>query len=155
MTSMQMGQRTVRAIARLAIGLALAAAVPALAAAQQGGGPQGGPPRGPGGGRGMRMLLEGITLDAAQQAKVDSIRAVFVERGAGARRDRSAGGDAQARPDSAAMTARRQMMQEQQDAVRAVLTPEQQKTFDANVEKVRQRPRPDRGQQGGGGVPGR
>jgi Spy/CpxP family protein refolding chaperone len=41
----------------------------------------------------------------------------------------------------AAQEDRRTIMQDQQKAIRAILTPDQQKTYDANVEKMRaQRP---------------
>ena len=122
--------------------------------------PMGGPGmRGPGG-MGARMLMEGITLSDAQRVKVDSISRAFGER-ARAQRDlaRTPGQDnADApRPDSATRAARyaqmRQQMTERTTAIRAVLTPDQQKTFDANVQRMEQM-RQQRMQQGGGMGPG-
>jgi Spy/CpxP family protein refolding chaperone len=85
--------------------------------------PAGQPPAGGGQGRGagrMQMLFEGITLTEAQTKSRDSISAAFREKMQGAQ-----GED------------RRAIMQDQQKAIRAILTPEQQKTYDANVEKMR------------------
>lgn len=100
--------------------------------------------RGPGGpgmrggpGRDMRMF-EGITLSDAQRATVDSIRTSYRSRMMEARQS---GGD---------RAHFRQMMQEQFAAIRAVLTPEQQATFDKNVERMRS----ERGRRGPGGGPG-
>jgi Spy/CpxP family protein refolding chaperone len=86
--------------------------------------PAGQPPAGGGqgrGGRGMQMLFEGITLTETQQKSVDSLNAAFREKMQAA----GQGGD------------RRAMMEERTKAVKAILTPEQQKTYDANVEKMR------------------
>ena len=85
--------------------------------------PAGQPPAGGGqgrGGRGMQMLFEGITLTASQQKSVDSLNAAFREK-----MQSGQGGD------------RRAMMEERTKAIKAILTPEQQKTYDANVEKMR------------------
>ncbi len=81
--------------------------------------PAGQPPAGGGRGQGMmRMMFEGITLTDAQQKSVDSLNAATREK-------MQAGGD------------RRAISEERNKAIRALLTPEQQKTFDANVEKMR------------------
>ena len=86
--------------------------------------PAGQPPAGGGrgqGGRGMQVLFEGITLTEAQQKSVDSLNTAFREKmQAGGQ-----GGD------------RRAMMEERTKAIKAILTPEQAKTYDANVEKMR------------------
>ena len=73
----------------------------------------------------MQAMFEGITLSASQQASIDSIRADFRSR-MGARSDRG---------DRSQM---RQAMDQQRTAIRNVLTPDQQRIFDANVEKMRQ-----------------
>lgn len=101
-------------------------------------GPDGGP-RGPG--RGDARLFEGITLSDTQRAKIDSIRASYRER---MRAARDSGGD---------RSQFRQMMEEQRMAIRAVLTSEQQQTFDRNVQQMRD----ERGRRGpgGGGPDGR
>src|SRR5690349_7223939 len=84
--------------------------------------PAGQPPAGGGrGGRGMAMLLEGITLTPAQQKSMDSLNTAFREKMQAA----GQGGD------------RRAMMEERTKAVKAILTPEQAKVYDANVEKMR------------------
>ena len=110
------------------------AARPDVAQAPDGGG-RGGRFGGPG--RDMRMF-EGITLSDAQRAKVDSIRASY--------RDRMMA----ARDGGVDRSQMRQMMDEQRTAIRAVLTPEQQATFDKNWERMRS----ERGRRGPGGQGG-
>jgi len=111
----------------LALGLALA---PALSAQNpsppaQGGGQQ------RGAGRMQAMALQGITLTAAQQAKVDSITA------------RTRAQMPQMTPGTPPSDADRQKMMSVSQAslkeVRAVLTPDQQKVFDKNVADMQQR----------------
>ena len=121
-------------LAALAAALALAvSASPAVA--QQPGPPPGGM-GGPGGGRRMAALLNGITLTAQQQARIDSIVA-------GIRAQMPAFTPGQG-PDSTAMQSRRALMARQDSLVRAVLTPEQQAIFDRNLQQMPQRmpPRP-------------
>jgi Spy/CpxP family protein refolding chaperone len=87
------------------------------------------PPAGQGparGGRGMQMLLEGITLTAAQQKSVDSLQAAFREKF-----------------QAASQEDRRSLMTQQRDAVRGLLTDEQKKVYDANAEKMRNAQRPN------------
>ncbi len=108
--------------------LAVTFGIAATASAQT---PAGPPARGPA--RMQAMLLEGITLSAAQQAKVDSIaakyRAQYPEMTPGS-------------PPSEADRAKfRALAQEQQHAIRAVLTVKQQPVFDQNVAKLRERMR--------------
>ena len=103
----------------------------APAASAQGGG------QGAGRGRQMEALMQGITLTDAQKVKVDSIVTAY-------RAQMPAFTPGQP-PDSAARAKRMEVMQQQTTAIRAVLTPEQQTTFDKNVETMRQnmgRPRP-------------
>lgn len=89
------------------------------------------------GGRQMEMLMQGITLTDVQKASVDSIVQAY-------RAQMPAFTPGQP-PDSAARAKRMEVMQKQNAAIRAVLTTEQQTTFDKNVETMRQnmnRPRP-------------
>ena len=99
------------------------------------GGPQG-PQGGPGGrgGRGMAMLFEGITLTDAQQAKVDSITAKYRAE----RQKMMPNGMGGGPPDEGMRAKMMEMMDKQNGEIRAVLTADQQKTFDANVEKRKQ-----------------
>lgn len=98
-------------------------AVAAPAAFAQGGGGQGG------GGRGMQMLMEGITLTDAQKASVDSIGQVY--------RAQMPPMQQGTPPDSATRAKRMEIAQKQYAAVRTVLTPDQQKIFDKNLETMR------------------
>jgi hypothetical protein len=99
----------------------------------------------------MAMLFEGITLSDAQRAQVDSIQ--------GAARARmmaqmAAGQDPRAMDDAARAEWRRQRqaeMQAQRDALRALLTADQQKTFDGNAARMQERAR---ARTGGAGGPG-
>jgi Spy/CpxP family protein refolding chaperone len=97
-----------------------------------------------------QMLMKGITLSEAQQAKIDSLRTAERagaqgERGQG-RGDFAAIREAREKGDTATanklMAEARTKMEAQRDAhlaaVRALLTPEQQKQFDANVAEMKQ-----------------
>ena len=97
-------------------------ALAAPAAFAQGGGGQGG-------GRGMQRLMQGITLDAKQQASVDSIQKAF--------RAQMPPMTQGTPPDSAARAKGREVMQKEYAAVRNVLTADQQKVFDKNMEDMR------------------
>jgi Spy/CpxP family protein refolding chaperone len=119
-------------------GLALCAS--ASVASAQGAPPAGAPPQGgqqggPGmrGGRGMAMLFEGITLTEAQQTKVDSITAAYR-----AERQKMMPNGMGGPPDEGMRAKMMEMMNKQNADIRAVLTADQQKTFDANVEKRKQ-----------------
>lgn len=131
-----------------ATGAALAAllsAAPALLFAQTSapqppmGGAMGQAPAGMGGRRGsaMQMLLEGISLTDAQRVKFDSLQTANRARMRAMREQM--GGQMGGPPDSATRAQRRQEMEAQGDAMRAMLTPDQQKTFDANVARMRER----------------
>ena len=103
----------------------------APAAYAQGGGQGGGQ------GRGMQRVMEGITLTDTQKASVDSIQQAF--------RAQMPAMTPGTPPDSAARAKRMEVMQKQYAAIRAVLTPDQQKVFDKNLEDMRAnmgRPRP-------------
>ena len=97
-------------------------ALAAPAAYAQGGG-QGGP------GRGMQRLMEGITLTDAQKASVDSIGQAF--------RAQMPPMQQGTPPDSATRAKRMEVMQKQYAEVRKVLTADQQKVFDKNLETMR------------------
>ena len=85
--------------------------------------------RGEGRERMEEMMFQGITLSAAQQAQVDSLR----ER----HRGEMHGMDPRNNPaDRQKMM---QMMQTHMAEVRALLTPEQQELFDRNVQQMRDR----------------
>lgn len=91
------------------------------------------------GGRGIGMLMQGITLTAEQQAKVDSIAKKYQgER------------EALASLDQDARRAKgRELMTKQSDEVKALLTDEQKKVFEKNQADMQAR------MQGGGRPPQR
>ena len=82
----------------------------------------------------MAMLFEGITLTDAQQVKVDSIRAKYSAERQKLMPNGMAGGP----PDDATRAKMTAMMDKQYAEIRAILTADQQKVFDANVEKRKQ-----------------
>lgn len=89
------------------------------------------PMRGGGAGRRMELLFKDIKLTPDQQAKVDSIQAHY--------RTQRPSFTPGTPPDSATREKIRALFQRERDDLRAVLTPDQQKTFDRNVEELRQR----------------
>jgi len=101
------------------LGLAVA---PAIAQ-----GPPGGGMGGPGGfaQRRMQMMLNGITLTADQQAKIDSIQKTYQ-----AKMPPMTPGQM---PDSATRAQRFELMRAQNMDIRNVLTTDQQVIFDKNV----------------------
>jgi Spy/CpxP family protein refolding chaperone len=113
--------------------LAALVAFAAPAAYAQGGG-------GGGQGRGARMmerLMTGITLTDAQKATVDSIAQAY--------RAQMPPFTPGQPPDSAAQAKRMEVMTKQNADIRKVLTADQQKIFDKNLEDMRAnmgRPRP-------------
>jgi Spy/CpxP family protein refolding chaperone len=97
-----------------------------------------------GGGRNqMAMLMHGITLTAEQQAKVDSISAKFMTERRALMQDESV--DMETRRAKG-----RELMGKQRDEIKALLTDEQKKVFDKNVEEMQARM-----QQGGAQRPPR
>ena len=86
-------------------------------------------------GRGNRpnmaaMLFKDITLSPAQQAKADSIQGKYREQ---MQALRAGGGDPQE------MRAKgRELQEKQRDELKSILTDDQKKTFDKNVEDMRQ-----------------
>ena len=121
---------------RLAAGIAFAVCISSAARAQ--GTPPSSPPadsmhghggmRGGPGGRGM-MLFKGITLTSTQKDSVKKIMQSMRSQMDAARGQRQAG----TKPDSATRANMMNMMQQQQAALRGVLTADQQATFDKNV----------------------
>jgi Spy/CpxP family protein refolding chaperone len=115
-------------------------APPPPAGQGQGGG--GGMGRGQGGGqRRMQALMQGITLTPAQQASVDSLTTAF--------RAKMPAFTPGTPPDSATRAQMMQVSQQRDAAIRAVLTPEQQHTWDTNMvavqaqmQQMQQQPRP-------------
>ena len=116
-------------VVALCIGLALGAA--AVAGAQSPGGEGGGGGGGGFAGRRMQRLLQGITLTAEQQAKVDSITAKY--------RAQMPPFTPGALPDSATRAKMRTLFGNQDEEIRALLTPDQQKIWDRNVTEMRNR----------------
>lgn len=96
-----------------------------------------------GGGRQMAMLMQGITLSADQQAKVDSIGVRYTEQRRALMQDESLDMDARRAKG-------RELMGKQRDEIKAILTDEQKKVFDKNIEDMQARM-----QQGGGRPPQR
>jgi len=96
--------------------------------------------RGPG--RRMQMLLNGITLTAQQQAQVDSIQAKYQPQ---MRALFSPGTP----PDSAARARMAALRTAQDNEIRAVLTPDQQKVFDKNLSSMPPMGAPRAGPPGG------
>jgi len=115
-----------------ALGSAMLLCATALAA--QATTPAGGPPA-PGAGnfaeRRMQMLFQGITLTAQEQAKVDSIRASFSSQ--------MPAYSPGTPPDSATREKMHAVMEQENTAIRGVLTPEQRQVFDRNLAAMRAR----------------
>ncbi|HET9707485.1 MAG TPA: hypothetical protein VFP39_04190 [Gemmatimonadales bacterium] len=111
----------------LCIGLTLAAV--AVAGAQSPGGQSGG--GGGFAGRRLQRLLQGITLTAPQQAKVDSITAKY--------RAQMPPFTPGTPPDSATRAKMRTLFGNQDEEIRTLLTPDQQKVWDQNVTEMRNR----------------
>jgi Spy/CpxP family protein refolding chaperone len=112
--------------------IALCAASTSIAAAQR-------PDSAPGGGRRGQMgpnLMEGITLTDAQQAQVKAIR----EKYAPQRMEIMTALRSSGMPPDSATRAKLQGITEAQTAdIRAILTAEQQKILDKNVNDARER----------------
>ena len=107
----------------LALAAALLMAGTSAASAQE---PQGQQPRMGGRGNMTPALMQGITLAADQQVKVDSINAKYGEQMRALRQDQSA--DRETR-----MAKNRELMGKQREEIKAVLNDEQKKVFDKNV----------------------
>jgi protein CpxP len=131
-----------------ALGLALSFGAVGVASAQA----TQHPPRHEQGERGMRrrgpgrQLLKGITLTADQKAKLKDLRKAekpndeFKKAMENARAARQRGDTAAARAQMQALRPQMEQARERQvAAIRSILTPDQQKQFDANVASWKQR----------------
>jgi len=87
------------------------------------------PNRGPG--RRMEILFKDITLTPAQQTKIDSIQSHYGEQ--------MPSFNPGSPPDSATREKVRALFRHELDDFRAVLTADQQSTFDRNLEAMRAR----------------
>jgi periplasmic protein CpxP/Spy len=131
-------------LVRLLTAAALIAGSAAVAHAQsaQSATPQGAE-QGRRGGRMIEMLFKGITLTESQRTRVDSIAAAY--------RGQMPAFTPGTPPSDADRAKRRELMQKEQADLRALLTADQQKTFDANVAEMRNNMQ----RRMGGGGPGR
>jgi periplasmic protein CpxP/Spy len=121
----------------VAVGMLMAASA-TVASAQE---PQGGQRQGGGRPNMAAMVMQGITLTAEQQTKVDSITKAGQDAMGALRQDQSLDQDAR----RAKMM---EMRNKQMDALKALLTDEQKKVFDKNLADMQARM-----QQGGGQRP--
>ncbi len=121
-------------------GIALCASA-TIASAQgappAGAAPQGGPQGGPGarGGRGMQALFEGITLTDAQQKQIQDIS----EKYRAQQRELMPNGFGGGPPDDATRAKLDDIRTKQTAEIRAVLTADQQPTFDKNMAEAKKR----------------
>ena len=128
-----------RKLAMVALAVLCMGGTATVAAAQGGGGMGGGRGRGPAIDRWISQPTA-ITLTADQQKKFDSLKTAMTDEGQKLRAEMQSGGD------MADMRTKMQTMNKKyEDAVRAMLTPDQQKVFDENVAAM------GRGRRGGGG----
>jgi Spy/CpxP family protein refolding chaperone len=81
--------------------------------------------------RRMQMMLNGITLTATQQAKIDSIQKAY--------QDKMPPMTPGQMPDSATRAQRFELMRQQNMDIRNVLTTDQQTIFDKNVADMQAR----------------
>lgn len=79
----------------------------------------------------MEMLMTGITLDAAQQTKLDAIKEKYAKE--------MPAMTPGVRPSPEDMAKRRELNTKQQDEIRTILTTEQQATYDKNLAAARER----------------
>jgi len=117
---------------------AAALVLTATTAMAQGGPPMGGAPQGGGqGGRGNQMarLMEGITLTADQQAKVDSISAASRAESMKLREEMQAAGG---QPGPEMMEKMRAITTKRNVAIKAVLTADQKAIFEKNLANMPQ-----------------
>ena len=110
------------------VAIAAMLAVSASTAKAQDGQQQGGQR----GGRMMAALMNGITLSADQQVKVDSIAKKYADARQSMMQDQSLDQDAR-------RAKMREQMGKQADEIRAVLNDEQKKVFDKNREDMQAR----------------
>ncbi|HEY8832886.1 MAG TPA: Spy/CpxP family protein refolding chaperone [Gemmatimonadaceae bacterium] len=119
-----------------ALGFALCVGVTSIAAAQGQPEPQGqGEMRRGSGGMGG-MLLKDITLTDAQKAQIKTIREKYMPQQVELRKASQATGGP---PDEATRTKMMDLQEKQAAEIRAILTADQQKVFDANLKDMRDR----------------
>lgn len=122
-----------KAIRIATLAVALCVGMTSVAAAQ------GTEPQGQGQGRGERMggmLLKDITLTDAQKAQVKTIRDKYVPQLQELRKASQATGGP---PDEATRTKMMDIQNKQAADIRAILTADQQATFDKNLAEMRAR----------------
>lgn len=128
-------------LALTALSAVLLAGVAAPAAHAQGGAPSDARPRAGGMGNQQRMtemLFQGISLSADQQAKIKAVEEKFQPR-MDAMREEMRGAMQGGAPNPELRAKMTTLNTEQRTALRAVLTPDQQKQFDENIAKMPQR----------------
>lgn len=81
------------------------------------------------------LMFGGITLDAAQKTRIDSIQAATRK----ARMDLNAGATQETPPSPEMREKRRALQAEEQKAIKAVLTKEQNDVYDKNMAAMRER----------------
>ena len=86
-----------------------------------------------------RALLRGIDLTDAQKTKIRDIALKYRPRHEAFADTMRANRELGIRPDSTQLAKRMQILAQERAEIRAVLTAEQQKTFDANVAKMQDR----------------
>jgi protein CpxP len=125
-----------KAIRIATLAIALCAGMTSVAAAQ--GQPE--PKEGQGemrrGGGMGGMLLKDITLTDAQKEQVKTIREKYVPRQLELRKAVQATGGP---PDDATRAKMTELQSQQSAEIRAILTPDQQKTFDNNLHEMKER----------------
>jgi protein CpxP len=125
-----------KAIRIATLAIALCAGMTSVAAAQ--GQPE--PKEGQGemrrGGGMGGMLLKDITLTDAQKEQVKTIREKYVPRQLELRKAVQATGGP---PDDATRAKMMELQSQQSAEIRAILTPDQQKTFDNNLHEMKER----------------
>ena len=121
-----------KAIRTATLAVALCVGMTSVAAAQ------GAPPQGQGQGRGERsgMLLKDINLTDAQKDQIKTIREKYMPQQVELRKASQATG---AQPDEATRTKMMDLQTKQAAEIRAILTADQQVTFDKNLAEMKAR----------------
>ena len=120
-----------KAIRIATLAAALCVGITSVAAAQGTEPPQ----QGRGGGMGG-MLLKDITLTDAQKDQVKTIREKYVPKQLELRKSVQATGGP---PDEATRAKMTELQTQQSAEIRAILTPDQQKTFDHNLHELKEK----------------
>jgi Spy/CpxP family protein refolding chaperone len=128
-----------RSIMRVGVAMVALLVATSVAVAQDGGGRRGGG-RGRGGAGQLMGLTQNITLTDTQKAQADSA-VVWYDAELAKLPQMGRGSDVDSATRANAMAARMKLTTDFRAKIKALLTPEQQKTFDANVEAMGQRGR--------------